>query len=272
MPEPIRANAPPQSGPVSDDPPPSETKSPQTLPPTAQDALSAAARQLADKYTASGSIGPTLELPKQPDEWLWVKLKSEAACLLPCSLALRAGKFEMPKDGVAQKTMDHFLSGSGKPMRVDLNAELARNPQLQIYVASRVEAEIAERAAEGVPPTEISGAIWVPQSAYGESEAGKDQRLSLGGTYFEYQVAGSAASGGFEVRLNVADNYFWSPKEPRPTQCLHECGSSLVAANKAVEFSQLGEGALIVNQPWCSDPAALLAAQAKAQARDDGQH
>ena len=120
---------------------------------------------------------------------------------------------------------------------------------------------------EAVPLTELSGSVWVSQSAYGKLPAGRDQSLSLGGTYFEYQVAGSAADGGLEVRLNVADHYFWSPSDTsRPTQCLHECGSSLVAGKKAVEFSQLAGRTLVVNDPSRSDSMEPLAAQVQ----DDG--
>ncbi|HEX2672229.1 MAG TPA: hypothetical protein VHM25_15220 [Polyangiaceae bacterium] len=156
----------------------------------------------------------------------------------------------MPAGGLAQKMMDHFLSGSSAPVRVDLNAELARNPQLSEYVASRIEAELSARLEDGEALPGAYGAIWVPQSAYGPTTAGRDQQLALGGTYFEYEVAGSAPNGDLEVKLNVADHYFWSPADAtRSTQCLHQGASRLVAAGSATEFYQVGEGRLLVADP-----------------------
>jgi hypothetical protein len=166
-------------------------------------------------------------------------------------LALRAAEWGyMPRGGLAQKMLDHFLSGSSAPVRVDLTAELERNPQLREFVASRIESEVAERVANGESPADIGGSIWVPQSAYGPSDAGKDQQLALGGTYFEFQVVGSSVDGGLELKLNVADHYFWSPSDTsRSTQCLHVAGSKLVAAGRATEFFQVGQGRMTIADP-----------------------
>jgi hypothetical protein len=195
--------------------------------------------------------------------WYRDKAAAETACLLPCSAALRVAELEMPDGGLAEGMMDHFLSGSSAPVRVDLNGELERNPQLREYAASRIEAELAQAWKGGAPLAQASGAIWVPQAAYGSSDAGKDQSLALGGTYFEYQVAGTATNGGLEVRVNVSDHYFWSPSEhARATHCLHECGASLVASGDATEFYQVGEGTLIVGDPSRIAPMAELDAEA----------
>ena len=263
MPDPIRSSPLPLQSVVSDDRPP-EAKAPPSPP---GQTLSPAARQLADKYSAGAASTTQLGFLNRPKAWYADRLLSEAACLLPGELPFRAAMQIMPENGLAQSTLRHFLSGSSAPVRVDLDAELARNPQLRQYVASRIETDMAESAAAGVPLTEMSGSVWVPQSAYGDSTAGKDQQFALGGTFVEYQVSGSAADGGLELRLNVADHYFWSPSESnRPTHCLHELGASLVAARKAVEFYQVGEGTLIVPDPTQSEAMAPLEAQAK----DDG--
>jgi hypothetical protein len=191
--------------------------------------------------------------------WYSDKAAAEAACLLPCSTALRVAKFEMPDGGLAESMMNHFLSGASAPVRVDLNGELQRNPELREYLASRIETELEKAWESGKPLDEVSGAIWVPQKAYGSSDAGRDQRLALGGTYFEYQVAGTAESGGLEVRLNVSDHYFWSPADKtRATQCLHACGAGLVASGEATEFYQVGEGTLVVGDPSRDAPMTEL--------------
>jgi hypothetical protein len=192
---------------------------------------------------------------------------AEGACLLPCGAALRASELDMPDGGLAEQMMNHFLSGSSAPVPVNVTRELERNPQLREYVASRIESEIAEAWAGGTPLSELSGAIWVPQGAYGPSDAGHDQRLSLGGTFFEYQVAGTAENGGLELRVNVSDHYFWSPSEiARATHCLHECGASLVASGHANEFRQVGEGTLVIADPSRSAPMTKLAVESQ----DDG--
>jgi hypothetical protein len=165
-------------------------------------------------------------------------------------MALSAAELKMRDGGLAEKMMDHFLSGSSEPVRIDLDGELERNPQLREYVASRVQSDMYEKALYGEPVEDMNGAVWVPQSAYGPTPAGRDQQLALGGTYFEYQVVADAPGGKFETRVNVADHYFWSPSEKeRPTHCLHVCGDGLVSEGKATEFYQFGEGRLIVEDP-----------------------
>lgn len=156
----------------------------------------------------------------------------------------------MQSGGLAEKMLEHFRSGSRTPVRVDLNVELQRNPQLREYITSRIQWEMNEKTRFGDRVEDMAGAIWVPQSTYGPTDAGRDQQLALGGTYFEYQVVASAPGGKFEVRVNIADHYFWSPSEKeRPTNCLHVCGDNLVSAGKATEFYQFGEGSLIVDAP-----------------------
>jgi hypothetical protein len=204
----------------------------------------------------------------KPNRWYLDKAAAEAACFaLPCDLALRAAELKMPNDGLAEKMLEHFLSGSSAPVRVDLTAELQRNAQLREYVSSRIEADLATKLSNDEPVQDMTGAVWIPQHAYGESDAGKDQRLALGGTYFEYQVVGNAANGGLEVKLNVSDHYFWSPSDAaRATQCLHECGASLVAKGKATEFYQVGEGRIVVANPAITAPMKPL----EVEVRDDG--
>jgi len=183
------------------------------------------------------------------------KLESGIACALPtCGQALALAKLKMPDGGLAEKMLDHFRSGDSSPVEVDLDRELARNPHLKQLITSRIEQDIADRLGNGESPAGISGAIWIDQWDYGSTEAGKDQRLALGGTFFEYQVVATDDDGGLLTRLHVSDYYFWSPGECRPTECLHQCGASLVAAGEATEFYQTGEGALGVRDPREGDP------------------
>ncbi|HYP77650.1 MAG TPA: hypothetical protein VER12_16885 [Polyangiaceae bacterium] len=238
---------------------PSEPPEPGRVAPNAKaDAPSPAAqlsgtRALVERFAPGSSFG----LTSKPASWYAEKAAAELDCLsLPPAQALRVAEWGyMPRGGLAQQMMDHFLSGSSAPVHVNLTTELARNPQLREYIASHIESEIAERMANGESPAEISGSVWVPQSAYGSSAAGKDQQLALGGTYFEFHVVGSTAEGGLELRLNVSDHYFWSPSDrSRSTQCLHVAGSELVAAGRASEFYQLGEGQMTIADPSRTQP------------------
>jgi hypothetical protein len=200
--------------------------------------------------------GLTSAAPTRTLGWYGQKAAIEATCLaLPCDLALGAAKIVMPDGGLAEQMLDHFRAGEAATVRVDLDRELERNPRLKEFVASRIEAALAERLEVSADPASASGAIWVSQADYGSSEAAVDQRLALGGTFVEYAVVGSGAAGGLEVELNVSDHYFWSPSDAtRITQCLHECAAEMVSAGDATEFYQYGEGSLVVADPRSAEP------------------
>ncbi len=228
-----------------------------TPPPSHPPAPSFTVRQLVEKHAAPHSA-----------TWYVQKGEAEAACILPCAWALHAGKLKMEDGGIAEKMLDHFLSGSSEPVYVDLDAEFERNPQLREYVTSRIQSDMYEKALYGERAQDMNGAIWVPQSAYGPTPAGRDQQLALGGTYFEYQVVADAPGGKLDVKVNVADHYFWSPSEKdRPTHCLHVCGDRLVTEGKATDFFQFGEGHLIVEDP--TSEAAKKNRKLEVEAPDD---
>jgi hypothetical protein len=238
---------------------PFEPSAPRPNPPasgSADEPLSAAASRLVAEFDSRRALA---HAASHGLEWEVKRAGAEAACLaLPCTQALRLGKVVMPDDGLAEKMLGHFLSGSSEPVGVDLNAELARNPQLKEYLTSHIEFDLSTRHAAGEDVTRITGAVWVAQGDYGDSKPGKDQRLALGGTFFEYQVVGSSDDGGLQVQLNVADHYFWSPAEERATQCFHECGAELVAEGRTTEFYQFGEGEIAVRDPRSNRVAPML--------------
>ena len=253
MPDPVAARS-AIPDPASSEPHEPEQAAPTTSvepPPSPPVAQPSGTRKLVERY-GLGIPNGLASLASRPAGWYAEKAVAELDCqTLPPALAMRAAEWGyMSSGGLARKMLDHFLSGSSAPVRVDLNAELERNPQLREFVASHIESQVAERIANGEPPTDIGGSVWVPQSAYGPSDAGKDQQLALGGTYFEFQVVGSSVDGGLELELNVADHYFWSPSDKsRSTQCLHVAGSSLVADGLATEFFQSGEGRMTIADP-----------------------
>lgn len=228
---------------------------PQTKSIEPDEILSAGANQLVEANLTRRSTAGTALPPNDLGEWLLHKAEAEVACLLPGDLALRAALLSMDDSGLAQKMLTHFVSGESAPVVVDLDAEFDRNPQLKEYVASRIEFDMALRTKRGETVDGMTGAVWVPQDAYGESDAGRDQKNALGGTFFEYQVTGSASTQGWMVQVSVSDHYFWSPSETeRPTHCLHERGAELVAVGRSFEFHQFGEGTLHLNDPTVGAP------------------
>jgi hypothetical protein len=192
----------------------------------------------------------------RPLAWYGERAAIDVTCLaLRCDLALGAAKLVMPDGGLAEKMLDHFRSGATDPVEVDLDRELERNPHLKEVLVSRIETDLAESSVLPDGAIDESGAIWIRQSDYGTGKAADDQRLGLGGTFVEYAVVGSDATGGLEVALNVSDHYFWTPSDDsRTSQCLHECASAMVAAGKATEFHQFGEGSVVVADPRAEDP------------------
>lgn len=209
--------------------------------------------------TESPNLGEEAAELERPVVWLGAKAFFETTCfVLPCPNALDATKALMDDGGLAEQMLDHFLSGSGEPVFVDLNREFERNPRLREFVSSKIEFILASRVAQGLPIEGASGAVWVAQGDYGTSPAGKDQGRAFGGTFFEFSVTGSAQQGGLTATINVADNYFWSPSDAsRATQCFHECGAEMVNAGQGVEFDQIGEGQLIVADPRHGERIAL---------------
>jgi hypothetical protein len=192
----------------------------------------------------------------RPLDWYGERAAIDLTCLaLPCNLALGVAKVVMPDGGLAETMLDHFRSGAADPMRVNLDRELERNPHLKELLVSRIETDLAESSVLPDGAIDESGAIWIRQSDYGTGKAADDQRLGLGGTFVEYAVVGSDATGGLEVALNVSDHYFWTPSDnSRTSQCLHECASAMVAAGEATEFHQFGEGSVVVADPRAEDP------------------
>ena len=183
--------------------------------------------------------------------WYLSKVGSELACLAPtCNQALGIAKLKMADGGLAEKMLDQFRTGGTAPVLVDLDRELARNPRLREFLTGQIELDLARHAPTAEAVEGMSGAIWVGQWDYGLDEAGEDQRLSLGGTYFEYRVDGTAEDGGLVVALQVSDHYVWSPGQGRATDCLHACGAAMRRSGESTEFHQFGEGNLAVGDPF----------------------
>jgi len=126
-------------------------------------------RTLVERYGV-GTPGGLVGFTSKPANWYAEKAVAELDCLtLPPAQALRAAEWGyMPSGGLAQKMLDHFLSGSSAPVRIDLNAELQRNPQLHEYVASRIESEVAERVANGDSPVDIGGHLGTAKRLWAE--------------------------------------------------------------------------------------------------------
>jgi hypothetical protein len=174
----------------------------------------------------------------------------------------------MPSDGMGQEMLGHFLSGSADPVNIDLNAELAKNPDLTEHVVSNIQFDLVARMGNGDELTSSYGSVWVSQGDYGTSSAdARDQTLGMGGTFIEYDINGTADDGGLMVNVYIGDTYFWSPSDDRPGQCMHECATDMVAEGTAYEFAQVGEGQLFVSDPHTSS-VTMPAAETETESDD----
>lgn len=159
MPDPITRTTPsPPTEPSEPFGPGAPPHPPAPAPPTPDEPLPAAARPIVDRFAAR-TPSSSLSTIEARAGWYGDKVASEVAChLLPPALALRAAELRMPDGGLAEKMLNHFPSGSAAPVHVDLNAELARNPELREYVASRIEVDVSERVQTGEALADMSGA------------------------------------------------------------------------------------------------------------------
>jgi hypothetical protein len=110
--------------------------------------------------------------------WYRAKIESELACLLPCEEAFALARLKMPDGGLAEKMIEHFRAGDARPVRVDLDRELSRNPQLKQFVTSQIEFDLVVRAGSGESVEGMSGSVWVSQA---DGEATEFHQAANGG-------------------------------------------------------------------------------------------
>jgi hypothetical protein len=118
----------------------------------------------------------------------------------------------MTRDGRARQHLEHYLTGGGAEVSVDLRALLIEDP--------RVLANLQYAIMAGNPKSATT--IAIEQQNY----SNRDWLYALGGINIHWEVVGSRRD---KVRLSFRDQYSWHPEEDRPTACVHQAAERLKA-------------------------------------------
>jgi hypothetical protein len=145
--------------------------------------------------------------------------------------------WKMKRNGVAAKHLDHYLSGAGGTVEVDL-AQLLRQ---DTGVAQRLTSDIWQKAQMG----EMSGTTSVGQFYYRD----QDWHFALGGINLNWEIVAPQAMPykAAHVRVWFTNQYRWHPNEDRITQSIHQAADRLKTKG-AAEFTMRGETEIPVPQ------------------------
>ena len=154
---------------------------------------------------------------------------------------------------LAQRHLEHYLSGGGRDFIEDINDLFRRNPT----IANNVAAQIAEQSDSGrlrsgvlegggdLPGGgKLPGFPPITQSDYDD----QDWRNSIGNVdRLEWViVSGPDAAGNATVMIKLADPYAWHPQEARLSQCVHQAIDNM-KAHGAKEYMARGTGVVVVS-------------------------
>jgi RHS repeat-associated protein len=172
-----------------------------------------------------------------------VQRLSQFACWTGDRNALRIARYgQMKWGGLGQKMLDHYLSGKGGTVEVDLKRMLAGDELMRATLQTQIVSSVMEEVSAGYSGGQINGSAFISQSDY----SNEDNQMALGGTYVYWNVDSSPEAreenkktGKTRIVVELMDVYFWSPHDPRATQCLHVAAEKLKTSG-AKEFKQHG--------------------------------
>lgn len=154
---------------------------------------------------------------------------------------------------LAQRHLEHYLTGGGRDFIEDINDLFRRNPT----IANNVAAQIAEQSDGGRVKSgvlegggdlpgggKLPGFPPITQADYDD----QDWRNSIGNVdRLEWVlVSGPDAAGNATVIVKLADPYAWHPQEARLTQCVHQAIENMKSQG-AKEYMARGTGVVVVN-------------------------
>ncbi|MEN1680635.1 MAG: hypothetical protein AAGJ46_13685 [Planctomycetota bacterium] len=145
-----------------------------------------------------------------------------AVCVaLPDRQVVSVAKFAtMKPNSHAAKFLEHYLTGGGKTLVVDLKLLFKQDKTL----AKHVGVQIIQARRNGA----TEGRVLVRQRNYGN----KNWRNAIGTMTVEWRLVKKPI-----VRLRFLDIYRWHPKDDkRVSQCVHEAADNLRAKANAREF------------------------------------
>jgi hypothetical protein len=154
---------------------------------------------------------------------------------------------------LAQKHLQHYLTGGGADFTEDIPDLFARNPTIRNNVASQVGEQssggsikkgVLEGGADLPGGGNLPGFPPITQDDYDD----QDWRNSIGNVdKLEWSIiSGPDAAGNATVRITLSDPYAWHPKEARLTQCVHQAIENMKAKG-AAEFMARGTGDVVLN-------------------------
>lgn len=135
----------------------------------------------------------------------------------------------MVPNGRASKFLDHYLTGSGQRMKVDILTLLAEDSGVNSALRDGIRKGIRENPALG------SGRVPLPQWVF----ANKDWQYATGSLVMDWTLNPVCRTGLISVTLSFRNAYRWHPKEPRITQCLHKAAEDLKVTG-AKDFEMVG--------------------------------
>src|SRR3954470_12180782 len=154
---------------------------------------------------------------------------------------------------LAQKHLQHYLTGGGAVLKEDIPDLFARNPTIRNNVASQIgeqssggstKSGVLEGGADLPGGGKLPGFPPITQDDYDD----QDWPNSIGNVdKLEWSiVAGPDAAGNATVRITLTDPYAWHPKEARLTQCVHQAIENMKSKG-AAEYTAQGTGDVVLN-------------------------
>lgn len=135
----------------------------------------------------------------------------------------------MSPNGRASKFLDHYLTGSGQPMNVDIITLLDQDAGVRSALRDGIRKGLRDNPAIG------SGSVPLSQRVF----TNKDWQYATGSLVMDWSLNPVCLAGKISVTLSFRNTYRWHPKEPRITQCLHKAAEDLKVSG-AKDYDMVG--------------------------------
>ncbi len=160
-------------------------------------------------------------------KYLLNKLAAETVALLTTdAMTLEVARWvEMKKDGRASAHLDHYLTGKGADLKVDLARVIREDDGVRAKLHAVISADLARGISQGSVP--------IPQPVY----TNKDWQFAIGSMNINWTAGPPSPKG--KVRLGFRNRYRWHPTEKRMSQAIHIAADNLKAKG-AADYDMVG--------------------------------
>jgi hypothetical protein len=136
----------------------------------------------------------------------------------------------MDRNGRASAHLDHYLTGKGGDLKVDLGKVIVEDEG----VRKKLYLEIMTAMSDG----KLEGSVPIAQNVY----KNHDWLYAIGGMNINWKAGAPIAAG--KVRVGFRNKYRWHPEDnDRVSHCVHQAASRL-QQNGAMEYFM--EGSAII--------------------------